>query len=204
MQELVVLRLRTPRPPPLHPAEFRLPALRSQGFHRVRAPRDSDATTHTSSGALHPGMRDTREGAAETSSTIPNPAKPPITERRSNYLQMKLRESREENQDLEAENASLRALLQDLSLPTPEDLKTYQLQNDTMAAVVDGMLFKERMTEVVRLVLYTELDEFLEMRFSKGAKFKDEAIEEVRERLKAHVQGGRGSSTNKPELKHGR
>ena len=148
-------------------------------------------------------MKDTRESAAETSSTILNPAKPPITERRSNYLQMKLRESQEENQSLEAENASLRVLLQDLSLPTPEDLKTYQLQNDTMAAVVDGMLFKERMTEIVRLVLYTELDEFLEMRFTKGAKYREETIEEIRARIKAHVQGGRKPSTNKPELNHG-
>ena len=116
---------------------------------------------------------------------------------------MKLRESREEHQSLEAENASLRVLLQDLSLPTPEDLKTYQLQNDTMAAVVDGMLFKERMTEIVRLVLYTELDEFLEMRFTKGAKYREETIEEIRARIKAHVQGGRKPSTNKPELNHG-
>jgi hypothetical protein len=129
-----------------------------------------------------------KESAAKDSSTIQNPAKPPTEGRRNNYLQMKLRESREENTRL---NNQLNELIAD------PDLRSAQLQNETLKAVIEGHLFKERMTEIVREVLFTELDGYLDLRFSKGAVYRDEAIEEVRARLQE-------LSTNKPENKHGR
>ena len=128
------------------------------------------------------------ENAAKDSSTIQNPDKPPTEVRRSNYLQMKLRESREENTRL---NNQLNELV------ASPDLRASQLQNETLRAVVEGHLFRERMTEIVREVLFTELDGYLNLRFSKGAVYRDEAIEEVRSRLQQ-------LSTNKPENNHGR
>ena len=98
--------------------------------------------------------------------------------------------------ELKAENETLRALLRNLRIPETKDFDSLKIQNEVLAAVIDGHLFKERMTEIVRLVLYMDLDDFLEMRFSKGAKFKEEAIAEVKARLEA--------LTNKPEQNHGR
>ena len=95
--------------------------------------------------------------------------------------------------ELKAENQTLRKQLDDLHTPETKDLS---IQNEVLAAIIEGNLFKERITEIVRLVLYTELDDFLELRFSKGAVFKEEAIAEVRARLK--------TLTNKPEQNSGR
>ena len=125
-----------------------------------------------------------RKSAAEDSSTILNTAISPIP------TDTRVRE-------LEAENQTLRALLRDLRIPETKDLNGLRIQNEVMAAVVDGVLFKERMTEIVREVLFTELDDYLDLRFSKGAVYRDEAIEEVRARLQQ-------LSTNKPEYNHGR
>ena len=80
-----------------------------------------------------------------------------------------------------------------------KNLRDLALENEVLAAIVEGHLFKERITEIVRLVIYQELDEYLQLRFSKGARYRDDAIEEVRARLKAYVQGGRSSPTNKPD-----
>ena len=98
--------------------------------------------------------------------------------------------------ELKAENQTLRALLRDLRIPETKDFDSLTIQNEVLAAVIDGHMFKERITEIVRLVLYQELDDFLELRFSKGAVYKEEAIAEVRARLKAF--------TDKPERNSGR
>ncbi len=98
--------------------------------------------------------------------------------------------------ELKAENQALRALLRDLRIPETKDFDSLKIQNEVLAAVIDGHLFKERITEIVRLVLYTELDDFLQLRFSKGAVYRDEAIAEVKARLE--------TLTNKPEQNSGR
>ncbi|SVB68385.1 uncharacterized protein METZ01_LOCUS221239 [marine metagenome] len=95
--------------------------------------------------------------------------------------------------ELKAENETLRKQLDDLHTPETKDLT---IQNEVLAAIIEGNLFKERITEIVRLVLYTELDDYLELRFSKGAVYKEEAIAEVKARLK--------TLTNKPEQNSGR
>ena len=95
--------------------------------------------------------------------------------------------------ELKAENETLRKQLDDLHTPETKDLT---IQNEVLAAIIEGNLFKERITEIVRLVLYTELDDFLQLRFTKGVVYKEEAIAEVKARLKA--------LTNKPEQNSGR
>lgn len=119
-----------------------------------------------------------KESAAKTSSTLLNPAKSPIP------TETRVRE-------LEAENQTLRALLRDLRIPETKDLHELQLQNEVLAAVIDGVLFKERLTEVVKEVLFTELDDHLDKRFTGGAQYRDEAIEEARDALRS-LQGQQG------------
>lgn len=116
-----------------------------------------------------------KEGAAKISSTLLNPAKSPIPTER----------------ELVAENQTLRGLLRDLRIPETKDLHALQLQNEVLAAVIDGVLFKERLTEVVKEVLYQELDDYLEKRFTGGAQYRDEAIEEARDALRS-LQGQQG------------
>ena len=124
-----------------------------------------------------------RENAANHPSMIPKGA---VTSTGEDYIE-----------GLRSENARL--LAEHKALFDSKDLQALALENEVLAAIVEGHLFKERITEIVRLVIYQELDEYLQLRFSKGARYRDDAIEEVRARLKAYVQGGRSSPTNKPD-----
>ena len=129
-----------------------------------------------------------KESAAKDSSTLTNPAESPKEGRRNNYLQMKLRELREENQRLQTQL--------DAHLSDPE-LTSLNLQNETLKAIIEGHLFKERLHEIVRIVLFTELDDFLHNRFTKGQKHLDEQVAKAKAALAT-------SSTNKPENNDGR
>ena len=82
---------------------------------------------------------------------------------------------------LRSENARL--LAEHKALFDSKDLHALALENEVLAAIIDGHLFKERITEIVRLVIFQELDDFLQLRFSKGAVYRDEAIEKIKARL---------------------
>jgi hypothetical protein len=93
--------------------------------------------------------------------------------------------------ELKAENETLRAQLKDLRTPETKELAT---QNEVLAAIIDGHLFKERMTEIVKTVLFEELDNHLNKRFTQGTTHTHTQITEAKHRLEY--------LTNKPEQNH--
>ena len=95
--------------------------------------------------------------------------------------------------ELREENARL--ISQHKELIESKNLQALALENEVLAAIIDGHLFKERIYEIVRLVIYQELDEFLQLRCSKGAVYRDEAIAEGRAKL--------ATLNNSPEQNHG-
>tara|TARA_Y100001949_G_scaffold5606_1_gene4224 strand:+ start:574 stop:1005 length:432 start_codon:yes stop_codon:yes gene_type:complete len=124
-----------------------------------------------------------RENAANHPSMIPQGAVSPTGEYIPYSYVLELRE----------ENARL--ISQHKELIESKNLQALALENEVLAAIIDGHLFKERIYEIVRLVIYQELDEFLQLRFSKGAVYRDEAIAEVRAKL--------ATLNNSPEQNHG-
>jgi hypothetical protein len=95
--------------------------------------------------------------------------------------------------ELKAENETLRAQLKDLRTPETKELT---IQNEVLAAIIDGHLFKERITEIVKTVLFEELDDFLNKRFTQGATYAHTQITEATTRLNI--------LNNKPEQNHDR
>ena len=95
--------------------------------------------------------------------------------------------------ELKAENETLRAQLQDLRTPETKELT---IQNEVLAAIIDGHLFKERITEIVKTVLFEELDDFLNKRFTQGTTYTHTQITEATTRLNI--------LNNKPEQNNGR
>lgn len=95
--------------------------------------------------------------------------------------------------ELKAENQTLRAQLKDLRTPETKDLT---IQNEVLAAIIDGHLFKERLYETVKLVLFQELDDFLNKRFTQGATYAHTQITEATTRLNV--------LNNNPEQNHDR
>jgi hypothetical protein len=95
--------------------------------------------------------------------------------------------------ELREENARL--ISQHRELIESKDLRTLALENEVLAAIIDGHLFKERITEVVKLVLFQELDAFLNGRFTKGSTYVHTQVTEVQNRL--------DYLNNNPEQNHG-
>ena len=93
--------------------------------------------------------------------------------------------------ELKAENETLRAQLKDLRTPETKELT---IQNEVLTAIIDGHLFKERITEVVKLVLFEELDNYLNKRFTQGTTHTHTQTTEAKHRLEYF--------TNKPEQNH--
>ena len=120
-----------------------------------------------------------RENAATHPSMI---AKGAVTSTEEDYIER-----------LRSENARL--LAEHKALIDSKNLHALALENEVLAAIIDGHLFKERIYEIVRLVIYQELDEYLNLRFSKGAVYRDEAIAEVKAKL--------STLNNSPEENHG-
>ena len=82
---------------------------------------------------------------------------------------------------LRSENARL--LAEHKVLFDSKDLHALALENEVLAAIIDGHLFKERITEVVKTVLFEELDDFLGKRFSQGATYAHTQVTEAKHRL---------------------
>lgn len=132
---------------------------------------------------LDNGFNLRRENAANHPSMIPQGAVSPTGE----YIPYSyVKELREEN---------ARLISQHKELMESKDLRALALENEVLAAIIDGHLFKERILEVVKIVLFTELDTFLDNRFRKGSKYLDERVAEAKAKL--------GTLNNSPEENHG-
>ena len=83
---------------------------------------------------------------------------------------------------LRSENTRL--LAEHKALFENKELHALALENAVLAAIIDGHLFKEQLLEIVKIVLFEELDTHLEGRFSKGETFKHTQITEATTRLK--------------------
>ena len=125
-----------------------------------------------------------RDRPAKNPSTIPKGAVSPTGEYIPYSYVLELRE----------ENARL--ISQHKELIESKDLQALALENEVLAAIIDGHLFKERIYETVKLVLFQELDAFLDGRFTKGQSFVQTQITEATTRLNV--------LNNNPEQNHGR
>jgi hypothetical protein len=121
-----------------------------------------------------------RENAATHPSMI---AKGAVTSTEEDYIER-----------LRSENTRL--LAEHKTLMDNKNLHTLALENEVLAAIIDGHLFKERLLEIVKIVLFTELDTFLDNRFTKGSKYPDERVAEAKAEL--------GTLNNSPEENHGK
>ena len=127
------------------------------------------------------GLR--RDRPAKNPSTIPKGAVSPTGEYIPYSYVLELRE----------ENARL--ISQHKELIESKSLRELALENEVLAAIIDGHLFKERITDIVRIVLFEELDDYLNQRFAKGETFKHTQVTEARNRL--------NTLKNSPEQNHG-
>ena len=109
-----------------------------------------------------------KENAATHSSTFPKDA---VTSTGEDYIE-----------GLRRENARL--LAEHKALFENKDLHALALENEVLAAVIEGHLFKERLLEIVKIVLFEELDAHLEARFSKGVSHIHTQVTEAKNRLK--------------------
>jgi len=82
---------------------------------------------------------------------------------------------------LRSENARL--LAEHKALFESKELHALALENEVLAAIIDGHLFKERLLEVVKMVLFEELDDFLSHRFTVGASHIHTKVTEAKARL---------------------
>ena len=121
-----------------------------------------------------------RENAATHPSMI---AKGAVTSTEEDYIER-----------LRSENARL--LAEHKALFESKELRALALENEVLATIIDGHLFKERLLEIVKIVLFTELDAFLDNRFRKGSKYIDERVAEAKAKL--------GTLNNSPEENNGR
>lgn len=89
-----------------------------------------------------------------------------------------------------------RLLAQHKYLFESKELRELALENEILAAIIEGHLFKERILEIVKIVLFTELDDFMTNRFTKGGKYIDDQVAAAKERLRV--------LNNLPEQKDGK
>ena len=108
-----------------------------------------------------------RENAANHPSMIPKGA---VTSTGEDYIE-----------GLRSENARL--LAEHKALFESKELHALALENEVLAAIIDGHLFKERLLEVVKMVLFEELDDFLSHRFTVGASHIHTKVTEAKARL---------------------
>lgn len=119
-----------------------------------------------------------------------NPAKNPSTFTKGAVATTEgdtVRRLREENARLIAEHQHL---------IENKNLRELALENEVLAAIIDGHLFKERITDIVRIILYEELDDHLNQRFAKGKSYVHTQATEARNRL--------DYLNNNPEQNHGK
>jgi hypothetical protein len=95
---------------------------------------------------------------------------------------------------LREENARL--LAQHKYLFESKNLRDLALENEVLAAIIAGHLYKERLLEIVKIVLFEELDAFLDNRFTKGSKYIDDRVAEAKARIE--------TLKNLPEQKDGK